>query len=289
MKKRLMMIASAAVITGTAFVGAAAASAGGAAAVASSGSVLGGGPMVRVGLDSTSNGLPTVAENWSGYAVTSKKPFTFVSSEWIQPAVTCNGTHWVYQAEWVGLDGFDNGTVEQDGTSVGCGRKSGWVTPTYTAWSEMFPAPTIRLFSVKPGDVIQASVTYRNNEFVNTVTDVTSGVTKTVQTAASGQARDSAEWIIERPAFCTNSTLSDCFIVKLANFGSTTMANDVATVGSGKPQKIDTFTNNYPIFMVQPTKSGFYTIDKVSNARPASSSFRATWESYGNKIPINLS
>jgi Peptidase A4 family len=288
MKKRLMMIASVAVITGTTLVATAAVGAG-ATAVASSGGVLGGGPMIRVAGHTTSNGLPTVAENWSGYAVTSKKQFTFVSSEFVQPAVTCDGTHWVDQAEWVGLDGFNNGTVEQDGTSATCEKNSpGWLTPNYYAWSEMFPAPTRRLFEVKPGDVIQASVTYRNNEFVNNVTDVTTGESKTLYTGASGQARDSAEWIIERPAYCTNSSFTNCFIVRLANFGRTNMANDVATTAGGTPQKITSFTNNYPIFMIQPTKSGFYTIEKTSVARSSSSSFSVKWESYGDKIPINL-
>ena len=116
-----------------------------------------GGPMIRTHSGVTAGGVPTISENWSGYAATAPKKFTGVSSEFVQPAVTCPGKPKQYTSNWVGLDGFDNETVEQDGTFGFCGGKHN-TTPEYDAWYEMYPAGSVNVFKVKPGDVMDASV-----------------------------------------------------------------------------------------------------------------------------------
>ncbi len=75
-------------------------------------------------------------------------------------------------AAWVGLDGFKDKTVEQDGTFATCGGKN-QRTPLYVAWYEMYPAGSVLVFPVSAGDEIQPSVTYAAGAFTLTVTDVT--------------------------------------------------------------------------------------------------------------------
>jgi hypothetical protein len=278
-----MMVISATVVSGIVTIGA------GSVAAATG---AGGRPMIRLtehGLTASSaNALPTVSENWSGYAVTSTKhDFTYVSSEWVQPSVACNGIHKVYASEWVGLDGFNDETVEQDGTSALCKPLGNYLTPSYYAWIEMYPAPTVREFRVTPGDVISASVSYKNDAFIATVNDVTSGLTKSITVKATGQLRASAEWIIERPAGC-NSTLTKCFLFKLANFGSTTMSENVASVEGGAPRGLSTFKNIAQIFMVQPYPKGFYTLEVTGPIHSRDNSFTDTWTRYGKVVPITL-
>ena len=54
--------------------------------------------------------VPTISENWSGYAATSGKKFNYVHSTFVQPAITCPGVKNEWTSNWVGLDGFDNAT-----------------------------------------------------------------------------------------------------------------------------------------------------------------------------------
>src|ERR1700730_15212746 len=155
--------------------GAVSVGAGAAPTAATSGS-----PMIRA--TGTSFGLPTISENWSGYAATSSTPFTYVSTEFVEPTVTCTSAHnaFVYTSNWVGLDGFNDQTVEQDGSSGFCAARHG-TTPVYYAWIEMYPAPTVREFNINAGDVISASVAYSTGgNFKLKVADLTTGMSKSV-------------------------------------------------------------------------------------------------------------
>jgi Peptidase A4 family len=244
-----------------------------------------GGPMIRTHGGVTAAGVPTISENWSGYAATAPKKFTGVSSEFVQPAVTCPGKPKQYTSNWVGLDGFDNETVEQDGTFGFCGGKHN-TTPEYEAWYEMYPAGSVNVFKVKPGDVMDASVKYFKGKFTLTIADKTSGKSATDVAACSTCERTSAEWIIERPAGCD---ASGCFLFALADFGTTTMSNDWAGTGGGL-RSIASFTTTYPIYMVQPLNSGgFISLDAVGPIDPSNSSFQAVWERSGRPTPITLS
>ena len=89
-------------------------------------------PRIKAGVgNSTSN-------NWSGYVVTGPTgSVTYVNGSWIVPAVTASATN-AYSAFWVGIDGYNSGTVEQIGTD------SDWVNGAaqYYAWYEFYPKPS---------------------------------------------------------------------------------------------------------------------------------------------------
>jgi hypothetical protein len=243
-----------------------------------------GGPVVRARSVPGSTQLPTISLNWSGYADTSSRPFTYVHASFVQPKISCPGTspnQWT--SNWAGLDGFTNATVEQDGTFGYCaGTKH--TTPVYVAWYEMFPAASVNVFVVHPGDQISATVRYTGGKFVLTIADLTLGksVTK-VATCATCQ-RASAEWIIERPAVCTNKSCTKAFITQLADF-HTSQLQGQAQVAGGKVKGIQGFVN-YPIYMVSVLKKGFISLDTVGPV--AKSAFTAIWDRAGSIYPITL-
>jgi hypothetical protein len=229
-------------------------------------------------------GIPTISYDWSGYAATSVKKFNYVSSQFVQPAVTCPGVANQWTSNWVGLDGFTTDTVEQDGTFGFCGGK-GSTTPEYEAWYEMYPAFSANVFRVKPGDVIDESVRYFGGKFHLAIADVTSGRHFTFVQGCATCARASAEWIIERPALC-NNTGTKCFLTALADFHSATMAKDEAELAGAKVRSINWF-NNYPIYMVNPLKTGgFISLDTAGPV--TDQSFTATWDRSGSTLPITL-
>ena len=241
-----------------------------------------GGPIVRTSVPGNS-GLPTISENWSGYAATSPKKFTFVNSTFTQPKITCPGVKNQWTSNWVGLDGFTDQTVEQDGTFAMCGGANS-KTPVYTAWYELFPAGSVSVFSVKAGDKMNVSVRFASGKFTLTVADLTSGK-KVVHTATCTTCtRASAEWIIERPALCSSST--NCFLTELADFHSATMSTDEAQVSGGAVSSIAKF-DNIPIDMIDPIKSGGF--ESLATVAPLKSdAFTGTWDRTGTTTPITL-
>ena len=280
--RKLLGLTTMVVISATVLSGALAAGAG-AASTAAVGA--GGSAMIRAA--GTSNGLPTISLNWSGYAATSSKPFTYASTKFVQPAVNCaDSPTYVYTSNWVGLDGFNDDTVEQDGTSAHCNVYSG--LPDYYAWIEMYPLPTVKEFNVSPGDVIEASVAYsKGGTFALTVSDVTAGVSKTVKDTCASCARASAEWIVERPAGC-DPYPTNCFLFALANFSPATMFDNAATLQGGTRTKLGSLSHVHQIFMVQVKNNGqFYSLDNVSPVN-ATNGFTVTWLAYGKKTPITL-
>jgi len=176
--------------------------------------------MIKV---SSHAGPQTVSLNWSGYAVTSTRQFNYVHVRFVQPTATCSGKPLQWSSNWSGLDGFNNGTVEQDGTFMTCGRTGN--TPQYFAWYEMFPAGSVVVFKVKPGDVIDSSVRFANGHVHPEDRDITSDKWATKTATCSQCARASAEWIVGaagcvlRAPSCTHGLLT-----ALANFGLATMS-----------------------------------------------------------------
>jgi len=150
---------------------------------------------------SGSAGAAQSSASWSGYVATSHLPLTYVSAAWKVPAVSCSAATLQAAAEWVGFDGWYDKTVEQGGTEAYCSGK----TPQYSAWWEMYPSNQMtQLFAVRPGDAINASVTYRTGLFTIAVRDLTSGRSSIlVERCASTVtcSRSSAEWIAEAPAY----------------------------------------------------------------------------------------
>lgn len=239
-------------------------------------------PMVRAAAGTQPT---TISLNWSGYAATSNKPFTYVHSAFVQPAITCTGDKNQWTSNWVGLDGFASNTVEQDGTFAHCGGSDG-MTPVYQAWYEMYPAASVTVFRVHAGDIIDSSVSYTaSGQFVLTITDLSTGKSATDTATCAECTRSSAEWIIERPALCNNAG-TKCFLTELADFDTATMQGDQAQVAGGNVKGIAGFTN-YPIFMVDPVAGGgFITLDTVGPLN--GKSFTATWDRTGNIYPITL-
>ena len=250
-----------------------------------------GGPIVRVG--SAGHASAQAAQgsgqkfsqaqqsyNWSGYAVTASKKFTYVQSRFTEPTLTCPGDHpneW--SSNWVGFDGLTDTTVEQDGTAAHCGGKTN-ATPVYKAWYEMYPAGSVNVFTVYPGDTINTSASYSNGKFTLTVSDLTTGhknsVTHTAKCASC--QRSSAEWIIERPELCSSAT--NCFLTHLADFGTTSMSAKVRVAGVSAAQGIPNF-RNYNFTMFDTASTQLDSVGKVS-----SNAFPATWMAEGNtKLP----
>jgi Peptidase A4 family len=151
--------------------------------------------------------------NWSGYAATGGNgAFTSVSASWTEPTGTCPSRRSAqYSSFWVGLDGFNSGSVEQTGTDVDCSGR----TPRYYGWYEMFPAFPVNFSNpVRPGDSLSASVTFSGTStFTLVLRDSTQGWTQTITKNQSGLARSSAEVITEAPS-------SSRGVLPLADFGT---------------------------------------------------------------------
>lgn len=163
--------------------------------------------------------------NWAGYAISSSAgSVTAVSGSWTEPtSVTCNSTLKAgqYASFWVGIDGFTDTTVEQTGTTAFCPKGS--TTPQVVAWYEIYPLEpeiNIRHFTVSPGDVIDARVTYssKTQNFTMWIKDATTGQTFSISQAEPAAQLSSAEWITEEPAVC-NSSGTVCHFTYLANYG----------------------------------------------------------------------
>jgi Peptidase A4 family len=289
MRRRLCAAATVLAMGGVAWGGLAAGSVASARMQASSAGIRAsisnpGGPVIRA--PGGNSGLPTISLNWSGYAATARhKRFTAVNSQFIEPAITCVGVRDQFTSEWVGLDGFTDATVEQDGTAAWCGGPDGTV-PHYEAWYELFPAASVSVFRVAPGDTIRASVRYTHRKFLLTISDLTSG--KSVRHTAKCKAckRSSAEWIIERPALC-NKKQTKCFLTELADFGKTTMSEDRAALNGRASRSARRFAN-IPVFMVSPITKGFISLDTVGPLISGGRAFTATWDRSGKITPLKL-
>jgi hypothetical protein len=181
---------------------------------------------------SLGTGLNQVASaNWSGYADDNSAGNTYssVSGHWTEPAVTgCKGHALSAVVFWVGLDGFSNGTVEQDGTIAYC--PGGSTPPIYATWWEMYPSNNIQFvgFGVLPGDKISASVVRTGTSYTLQVADSTTSGNNfsTTQSCSAATCQNaSAEWIAEAPSTSKGE-------VPLANFGTWTLTNAAVAAGS---------------------------------------------------------
>jgi hypothetical protein len=228
--------------------------------------------------------------NWSGWADTSKLgAFNAVHGRFRQPAVHCDGTKNDWMSEWTGLDGFNSNSVEQDGTFAAC-LGPHHRRPVYFAWYEMFPAPSVNVFRVKPGDLIDSAVNFANGQFTLTISDETSHRSASVTAACSECLRTSAEWIVERPALCNNAG-TNCFITALANFGTARMEDASAGVDGGPMKPISRFAHT-PIDMVQPKKHNALQLlahtSGLDRNDHSSSSFSVKWKARGGIFPITF-
>jgi hypothetical protein len=243
------------------------------------------------GITGTTNGTVQpvqLSTNWSGYAVTSTpgsptSAFTSVQGTFDQPSIVCNGKAGRFVADWVGLDGFKDQTVEQDGTFATCSGP-GHMTPSYVAWYEMYPAASMNVFKVNAGDEIKPAVSFANGVFSLSISDVTSGQTKSISAACKSCRRTSAEWIIERPELCNKT--GTCFLSPLPNFGLATLSSDKAATEAGGPAPMSSYSP-IPMDMVQPKGTTVELLDQTNPLNGAGNAFTVTWERSGKKLPLS--
>jgi hypothetical protein len=202
--------------------------------------------------------------NWSGYADTGSG-YSEVSGSWTEPSASC-GSELTLAAFWVGIDGYSDSTVEQDGTLIECYEG----TPYQYSWWEMYPSNAIQIVgeSVQPGDLITASVNVNGSNYLLTVLDNTNPANDISTTQSCSDCDNgSAEWIAEAPSGSNG-------IYPLTDFGTWTLTNSTVDEGSASGV-ISTFPYDELIM-----------IDSSGNveAQPGpltsgGSSFSDTWES----------
>lgn len=172
-----------------------------------------GSPVLGGDQSSVSCPLPTAqcfaSYNWGGYAVYNNAFLvSAVSGSWTVPYIVGSNptscpdaqSTWDDNSVWIGIDGFNDSTVEQTGTSSDCF----YGQTAYYAWYEFYPAASVSLpYTVNPGDQMTASVSYVGTSggqptFQTTISDFTQHWSYTSPvTAVPGALRTSAEWIDE--------------------------------------------------------------------------------------------
>jgi hypothetical protein len=172
------------------------------------------------------------SSNWSGYVATGET-FSAVSASWTVPAVSCPTGTTDYSSHWIGIDGANSGTVEQDGTEADCFSGS----PYYGAWWELYGDDSASVdygyevplssssYPVRAGDTMTATVSVSGNTWTLDIADTTAHWTFSTAVAWATPARTSAEWIVERPEVCSSS----CGFASLADFGSASFTDATAT------------------------------------------------------------
>ena len=192
-----------------------------------------GGPMVIAGR-AAADGLARPGRavihslNWAGYAGNrAGTRFRYVRAAFQVPYLDCATATKSYSSHWVGLDGLGSATVEQVGIEADCAGS----TPRYYAWYEMYPRPVSVAFTVRAGNAVQASVTYKRSarKFVLMLRDTSSGrhFTRTLKCAAKVCLRSSAEVISEAPSSSSGG------ILPLANYRAASFSSIALTTSRG--------------------------------------------------------
>jgi hypothetical protein len=228
-------------------------------------------------VSSAANGAITANQsiNWSGYADSEggSKTISQVSGNWTIPAVECLPRPYENQdaflANWVGIDGFTDQTVEQLGTATQCFEGVKY----YYVWYEMYPAGTVEEGTAacindnvdcpEPGDHISASVSVTSagsgeNNYKLTLTDHTrpdESFSTTQQCAAATCTDTSAEWIVERPA-AQPPPPAPVQVLPLADFWKTNFSSG-DLVSAGRSSSVQGFQDGpvYDISMTDDTDS----------------------------------
>ena len=226
------------------------------------------------------NGSSWLSTNWSGYAVTGSNVVS-VEGSWIVPPATGTRFTTAYSSFWVGIDGFNSGTVEQIGTDSDVQRGK----PAYYAWYEFYPLEAMQTISltVIPGDIMDASVTYTSSEFTlyieNMNTTVSFSMTESVASLGYTPARSSAEWIAEAPS-------SYFGVLPLANFGKVNFGYDSTSVAGTCSATVAGVTGSIGSFGSAVQEITMVSRRGATKASPSllsadGTSFSVTWASAG--------
>ncbi len=188
---------------------------------------------VRTLPNQSSNGVQVFAsENWSGYAVVGSD-FTQATGTWTVPAVDCTSDPNSSASFWVGIDGWNNSTVEQTGTDSDCDGTHA----TYYAWIEFAPKAGITITSVpvSPGDQMSGEVSYNGSQFVVTTTNTTTGATYTMTATVPEARRASAEWIAEANGYFLSDFGTVHFGPDFTSTGASIGANSATDASTSGP------------------------------------------------------
>jgi hypothetical protein len=214
------------------------------------------GSVLGAGRNGLRHATAVSSSNWAGYADTNDT-YSAVSSSWTEPTVNCansNGLNSLLSFSnllggpgaassfWVGLDGYNSTSVEQLGTDSDCVSGS----PSYYAWYEMYPNPSVTLpsqYGVKPGDQMTALVAANpaGTSFTLSIKDATAGWTFSTTQTGSGFARSSAEVIAEAPSSCS---ILFCSEVPLADFGKINYSGSSVNNSAGTKGSLASFNAN---------------------------------------------
>jgi len=190
--------------------------------------------------------------NWSGYGLgvpigTFFKNNSDIFAQWVVPVAqqafgVCDGG-WDYSVQWDGFDGVTSNDVLQAGTSADaccsttatCIDINGAANNTdYFSWFEWFPGPMIAVSipAVRPGDLVSSYVWFTTappfgHAYLVNYTLAQAGAYAFYAPAGTSFLGDSAEWVVERPAFVggglanlTNYTADQFNISYAYNFNS---------------------------------------------------------------------
>lgn len=177
-----------------------------------------------------------------------------------------------YSCIWVGIDGYTNKSEKQTGTVEQIGTEQDWVngSPTYYAWYEMYPKPSVTIpNAVLPGDIIVAEVQYiGNSQFLMKLNDVHRDATTwtfRIMEKSNKPFRNSAEWIVEAPWLGS--------VLALANIGTLNISNAAATI-SGVTGPIDSRNWQHISVTLNDLNGGTATPTKLNNyGHPLTSNF----------------
>jgi hypothetical protein len=189
--------------------------------------------------------LTATSANWAGYVVhKSGVRFKRIIGSWNVPAVTCAPGRETYSASWLGLGGYSSKSkaLEQIGTDSDCDASG---QARYSAWYELVPeAGHDFKMTINAGDRISASVTVNGSSVLLKLADTTRGTSVQRLLRASQVDTTSAEWIVEAPAICSGTTVSDaaCRQMELADFGATKFDRARATTTGGSTGTISSGT-----------------------------------------------
>jgi hypothetical protein len=221
--------------------------------------------------------------NWSGYVATGHT-FTKVQGDITVPTVTCT----VPNAQtffWVGLDGYNDSTLEQVGVGAEC---SGATHPTvsYFGWWEMVNGNSgdyihkiaTSQLHVAPGNRVAAIVAVKpgSNDF-DLELDNTTVKQPIVKLTEGGFAtkHQTAEWIVERPKVNGQSS-------SLARWtpNASLFAYAEATSTTNSSLRSISYYNNTSLFMTS-AKTNYNDLDAIGSLTDNGTTFGINWE-YAN-------
>jgi len=239
-------------------------------------------------VEGAANGSITSAQsiNWSGYVASESgtSMVSRVSGDWTIPKIQCLPAPYenqdAFTVNWVGIDGFNNQTVEQLGTGAQCYAGVEY----YFVFYEMYPAGTVEEGTTacissnvdcpQPGDRISASVSVTaagsgENNYNLALTDHTRPAESfsVMKQCATATCMDtSAEWIVERPAVVPPPP-APVQVLPLVDFTRTAFRN-AGVASGGRATSILGFKDGpvYDISMIDDTDS--YYLACVGQSAP---------------------